>query len=155
MMSHLRIEIPIESRPHPVISKPVVKPGSKLKEYRFEEDILTPFDRKLSAQAEIEYEQEPDLNTCPDMLSIYYCLRLEILPSENLLKVNDFAATEISYDLGKLIFKSGKKAKVQLSLWYTLKADGKPIESIETPLIGEFDIDVNADASTNVDGGKS
>ena len=134
------------------LSNPLLKPGSKLKEFKFEEDILTPFDRKFSAQAKIEYKQMPNFNTYQDMLSIYPNLKLDISPSENLLKVNDFEATEISYDLGNLIFKNGKKAKAQLSLWYLLKDNGKPIDSIETPLIGEFDIDVKAENSTNVDG---
>ena len=135
------------------LSKPVLKPGSTLKDHKFEEDILTLSDRKFSAQAKIEYNQMPDLKTYQDILSIYPDLQLDISPYEILSKVNDFAATEISYDLGKLIFKNGKKAKVQISLWYSLKDNGrKSIDSIETPLIGEFDIDVKAEALTGADG---
>jgi hypothetical protein len=120
------------------LSEPIVNPDSKFKQYKIEEDIVQPFASTFSASSKIEYEQAPDLDAFEDILAIYPKLDFGIPAGEILAKVNGLAATELSYDLGTLVFGNGKEAKAQLGLWYLSDDDRYPI-------IAEFDMDVKAE----------
>jgi hypothetical protein len=114
-------------------------------EFKFEEDILAPFDSKFSASTKFDFKQKPKINTWQNILSVFPKLGISISPEENLLQVNDFVAIEKSLELGSLIFKDGNKAKIEVSLWY-LSNENTP------PVIVEFDIDINSKDSLQSSG---
>ena len=88
----------------------------------------------------LDYERLPILNTYHDLEFIFPNLNLNISPEEKLKIVNGFVAHEIAYTLGKLKFGDESEARLQYSLWYESKKK-------KSPVIAEFDIDVNADVS--------
>jgi hypothetical protein len=97
---------------------------------------------KYSASAESKTNQRPKFYTVRDLLMLTPPLNdLGISPTEALTKVNEFEVKEISYDLGTIKYDDDSgKAKVQLSLWYM---------SGKSPVIVEFDVDVDANESTH------
>ena len=128
-------------------------------EFKFEEDIITPFHSKFSASTKFEFkpQQKPKLETWQDILSVFpNLLDLGISPTENLLPVNGFMAKEFSYELGNLNFGNGNESKTEISLWYLSNETDKnfSLSSIanKVPLIVEFDIDVKAN-ETSADNG--
>jgi len=127
------------------LSNPVKNPiyDFKKKQYKFEEDIKTPFDNIFSVSSVFEYMQEPDLHSYRDIESIYPSIALEIPDkNESLVKVNGFEAIEFNPDIGQIYFPNGKSAEIQLSLWYL------PVER-SIPCIVEFDIGVEAEKPSN------
>ena len=101
------------------LSKPKKTLNYKKPEFKFEEDILTPFHSKFSASTNFESEQKPKIETWQDILYVFpNLLDLGIPSTESLLRVNGFMAKEFSYELGNIIFKDGNKAKTGISLWY-------------------------------------
>jgi hypothetical protein len=115
-------------------------------EFKFEEDILTPFDSKFSVSTKFDFKQKPKIDTWQNILSVFPKLGISISPEEHLLQVNDFIAIEKSLELGSIIFKDGNKAKIEVSLWY-LSNENTP------PVIVEFDIDINSKDSLQSSGG--
>ena len=72
----------------------------KRKQYKFEEDITTPFKSIFSVSSVFEYNEKPDLNSYNDIESIYPSLGLDISDkNEKLVKVNDFEANEFNPDI--------------------------------------------------------
>ena len=111
----------------------------KRKQYKFEEDITTPFESIFSVSSVFEYKEKPDLNIFKDIESIYPLLGIDLLnKNKKIVKVNDFEVDEFNPDLGKIDFANGKSAQIQLSIWYL------PDDS-SIPCIVEFDIDVEAE----------
>jgi hypothetical protein len=116
----------------------------KRKQYKFEEDITTPFNSIFSVSSVFEYKKKPNLNSFKDIESIYPSLGIELLDkNKNMVKVNDFDAMEFNPELGEIIFANGKSAQIQLSIWYL--SDDSSI-----PCIVEFDIDVEAEKPSDV-----
>ena len=115
----------------------------KRKQYKFEEDITTPFNSIFSVSSVFEYKNKPDLNSFKDIESIYPSSGIRLLDkNKKIAKVNDFEAMEFNPELGEIIFANGKSAQIQLSIWYL------PNDS-SIPCIVEFDIDVEAEKPSN------
>jgi hypothetical protein len=118
-------------------SKPVDIPELKFKKnkLKFEEDILQPFLSKFSNSAKFssELEHEPNLNNFQLIQSIYPSLSnlLDIPANEVLLKVNEFEAREISYEMGKITYsdENGFKGEVEteINFWYLSEEEKAPI----------------------------
>ena len=120
------------------LSHPTNRSQLKFKNFKFEEDITTPFCSKFSSQAKFEHHRKPDLDTFQDILSMYPELTsLAIPPSEKLKKVNKFVAKEISYKLGDIMFADGSKVVSEMSMWYIPSKD-------KGPVIVELDFDCDA-----------
>jgi hypothetical protein len=115
----------------------------KRKQYKFEEDITTPFNGVFSVSSVFEYKKKPTLNSFKDIESIYPSLGIDLLDkNKKIEKVNDFEAEEFNPDLGEIIFENGKSAQIQLSIWYSP-------EDNSSPCIVEFDLDVDAEKPSN------
>ena len=106
-------------------------------EYKFEEDIITPFISKFSHSASLKGEQKPDFNTMKDLIYVFPGLDLGIDADESLSKVNNFEAIEISSEIGKITFAGDKTVKAYLNLWYSSAEE-------KTPLIVEFTFNYGA-----------
>ena len=92
----------------------------KRKQYKFEEDITTPFESIFSVSSVFEYERKPNLDSFKDIESIYPSLGIDILDkNKKIVPVNDFEAEEFNPELGDIIFANGKSAQTQLSIWYS------------------------------------
>lgn len=124
------------------LSKPLGKDNIILDEFKFQEDIMPKFVSKFSASADLETNEKPEFDTYGHLLSLYPHLDdLGIASTEKLTKVNEFEVHEISCDLGGMKFgDDNDKAKVQIGLWYL---------SAESPIIVEFDIDLEAKDSSS------
>ncbi len=80
----------------------------KEEKHKFEEDITTPFKSIYSESAEFKYKDISNLEKYKDIKSIYPSLDLKMSDKkEDLLKVNDFKATENNPILGKIEFANG------------------------------------------------
>jgi hypothetical protein len=123
-------------------------------EFKFEEDIITPFHSKFSVSTKFEFnkQQEPKIDTWQEILNVFPNLDLGILSTESLLRVNGFMAKEFSYELGQIIFKDGNKAKTEISVWYESNEEDEDfsLQSIKNkiPVIVEFDIGIEAKESS-------
>ncbi len=115
-------------------------PDSPKRERKFEEDIITPFISKFSTSVKLDYKRLPTLDKYQDLELMFPNLNLDIPPEKKLLVVNGFVAHETSYTLGNLKFSDESEVRLQYSLWYESKKR-------KSPVIAEFDIDVNADES--------
>jgi hypothetical protein len=137
------------------LSKPKKNPDFNYKgepEFKFEEDILTPFHSKYSASTKLKFEpeQKPKLETWQDILNIFSNLDLGISSTESLLRVNGFMAKELSYELGNIVFKDGNKAKTEFSLWYEPTEEDKDWSfENKKPVIVEFDVSIEAKESSS------
>lgn len=107
---------------------------------KFEEDIVTSkmtdgtttSVSKFSLSASFEDKEEPDFGKIKDLVSFFPDLELEGIGSnEQLTRVNNFEATEISSKIGTITF-SGDDSEIEpeLNLWYS--------STEESPLIVEF-----------------
>ena len=108
-------------------------PKQKL-QFKFEEDISTPFISKFSFSASFEDSEKPDLSNFKDVKNIFPNLIIkDILETESLSMVNNFEATEKSYEIGTLEFSEKKSVNLDLNLWYLKENINKTI-----PLIVEL-----------------
>ena len=138
------------------LSKPKKTPNFTYKgepEFKFEEDILTPFQSKYSASTKLKFEpeQKPKIETWQDILDVFSNLKdLGITSTESLLRVNGFMAKELSFELGNIVFKDGNKAKTGFSLWYETTEEDKDWSfANKKPVIVEFDIGIEAKESSS------
>ncbi len=106
---------------------------------KFEEDIISPFVSKFSLSAEYQDKRKPKINAISDLQSLFPKLSgLDNLPSsENLRKVNNFEAVEVSCNIGKIVFENKKDINAYLNLWYVSSGE-------DIPVIIEFTYDYNA-----------
>lgn len=102
---------------------------------KFEEDILTPFESKFSVSTKFKSKGYPDLNEYKNITDIFPNLNLNISENARLIKVNGVMVNEISYDLGSIEYQDAMDGFMQLGIWY---------DSDKSPIIAEFDIDVEA-----------
>jgi len=123
------------------VSNPSVNsnPDFKKKE-KFEEDIITPFISKFSNSVKLDCKKLPPLDKYQDLELLFPNLKLDIPLEKKLFIVNGFVADEFSYTLGNLKFSDEIEVRLQYSLWYESKKR-------KSPVIAEFDIDINADES--------
>jgi len=129
------------------LASPTEKSQLKFKEYKFEEDITTPFHSrssssstfhsKFSSQAKFESKKMPELERFQVIQSIYPDLNVDISSDERLTKVNEFEANEVSWSLGDVVLHDGEKIKSEMSMWYLSDNDKKP-------MIVELDFDCKA-----------
>jgi hypothetical protein len=120
------------------LSHPSDHPRLRIRGFKYEEDITTPFQSKFSSQAKFEDHKKPELRTFQDILTLYPDLKsLNITPDKNLKKVNKFVAKEISYKLGGIVFADGNNIVSEMSMWYLSDKD-------KSPAIVELDFDCNA-----------
>jgi len=138
------------------LSNPKNNPNFNYKgigEFKFEEDILTPFRSKFSASTKLKFEpeQKPKIETWQDILSVFPKLDLGISPTESLLLVNGVIVKEFSYELGNIKFKDENKANTEISLWYESTEEDRDFSlSSVAPVIVEFDIKIESkEPSTN------
>ena len=115
--------------------------GRKKVKSKFEEDIIAPFASNFSLSATFETKYEPRIESMGDLVSIFPGLGvLKIDNNENLTKVKDFEAREISCQIGKIDFGSKLSgAETSLEFWY-LPGEVKN----QPPLIVEFTFDYGA-----------
>ncbi|MDR4492411.1 MAG: hypothetical protein R2685_16200 [Candidatus Nitrosocosmicus sp.] len=118
------------------------KGNYKIEEQKFEEDIISQLGSKFSISTEFEFKEKEyrekfEGATCADVLAIFPNLKLDVLGFNLLSEVNGIRVKETKYKLGELLSGTTKKAEVEFCTWSLL--DDSP-----RPIIGEFDIDVNA-----------
>ncbi|MDF0682521.1 MAG: hypothetical protein P0116_16305 [Candidatus Nitrosocosmicus sp.] len=109
---------------------------------KFEEDIVTPFESKFSVSTKIKSKEYPNLNVYKNITEIFPNLNLNISENARLIRVNGVKVDEISYDLGRVEFHDAMDGHMQLGIWY---------DSNKSPIIAEFDIDVEAKDLTDSD----
>ena len=106
-------------------------------QFKFEEDISTPFISKFSFSASFEDSEMPDLSNFKEVKDIFPNLIVkDILETESLSMVNNFEPTEISYKIGTLEFSEKKSVNLDLNLWYLKENINNTI-----PLIVELTFD--------------
>jgi uncharacterized protein YjbK len=107
-------------------------------EYKFEEDVLSPFVSNFSLSSEFKFNQKPEFDTVESLEHYFPGIKgLGILSSKRLKKVNNFEAVEIACKIGKVIFNEKNDVKMYLNFWYL--PDGK-----KTPIIIEFTFNYEA-----------
>ena len=105
-------------------------------DYKFEEDVLSPFTSKYAHSVSIKTQALPELETMGQVLTIWPGLsELKIRPGTPLRTVNGFTAHEIARWIGKVRFEKKPNVKACLSFWYLTEHED------DLPLAAEFSFD--------------
>lgn len=109
---------------------------------KFEEDIIAPYVSKFSNSIKYEVDEEPKISNISDLQTLFPNLNEQnFLPNDELKKVKNFVAHEISCEIGKIVFDEGgqeeESVKTVINVWYGPEPETEP-------LIVEFTFDYGA-----------
>jgi hypothetical protein len=107
--------------------------------FKFEEDIIPPFNSKFSHSNSIESNVKPKLDRISAVTSLFPGLKeLELDENTPVITANNFRVFELTRKLCKFKFDDTEDLKASLSFWYLLNES-------HWPLVAEFSFDYDAE----------
>lgn len=111
--------------------------------FKFEEDILPPFQSKFSHSNSVKSKKVPKLTKMGKVIDLFPGLEtLKIDKDTSIKKVNKFTAHETFRKVAQVKFSQEPVVKLGLSFWYLLGKKG------ELPLVAEFSFDYDDESKS-------